>query len=289
MKALLKIELNKAVKNKAFITSITIGIILAILSLIYCLSILAIDNSMASVYDSSNIIYDPEVGLSILFNNWIGGEGGSLGTAIFYYIFPILCALPYGWSYCVEQKSGYTRLIIAQTGKKTYFMAKYIATFISGGLAMIIPLITSILLSALFFPAITPYPSYDIYYAVFVKSMFSEVYYSHPFLYIFIYLCINFIFCGIITCTSMAAVSFIKQKYIVTLIPFSICMILHLSMRILYTDPDKDYINLSPFIAMKPIDMNYRNSPLYIFILSLVLFAATFFITNIWEKKHEVY
>lgn len=283
---LIKMEIKKSLHNKAFYMSIVIGMVFAILSLIYCVSIYNKDmTAMQNVGD----IKAPITPIYSMFNHWIGGEAVSLGTSVFFFIFPLLCAIPYGWSYCVEKNSGYRRTIIVQSGKRNYYMAKYIATFISGGLAMVIPMIFSFILAAAYFPAIKPDVMYDIYYAVFKNSLMSELFYTTPFLYVVIYLCIDFVFCGALACCSMAMAAFVKQKYVVTLVPFVICLALHFSMKFTFDSTNPYNKEFSPFCYLRPCGARYPASIEIIGGTLLVILMITLTIINIWEKRHEIY
>ena len=287
MRRLLRIEIGKALKNKAFFISLAIGIACVVLSLIYKVNIYNRDMDMAA--ETSEIKQSSEAAIYSLFNSWIGGEFLSLGTGVYYFIFPVLCALPYGWSYCVERKSGYVRTMIVQCGKGKYYVAKYIATFMSGGLAMVIPLIASVMMTAAFFPAVKPDVIYDVYTGVFKTTFMSGLYYSVPFLHMFLLLCINFVFCGLLACCSMAAVSVIRQKHVVTLVPFVICLALNMLTSVMYNENNYHNVEYSPFYFLKSCASRVPSSGLVIGIITLVLFVVTFVTVNVWERRHEVY
>ena len=91
--------------------------------------------------------------------------------------------------------------MIVRTGKQRYLTAKYIATFISGGLTMVVPLITNFMLTALFVPAIKPVPTYDTTYGVFGNSIFSRT-----ILYTSAGICIAIPVCGfhVLWCSDMS-------------------------------------------------------------------------------------
>ncbi len=290
MKILLKTELKKALKNKAFLASVIISILLTILSLIFCVSIYNRDmRDMELIRGMDNYSANPDISIYSLFNHWIGGESMSLGSSVYFFIFPILCAMPYGWSYCVERKSGYTRTMVVLAGKKKYFAAKYIATFVSGGLAVVIPFIINIAMTACFFPAIKPEIENDIYYAVFKNGLMSELFYSKPFLYLFFYLIIDFVFCGLLADISLAAASFIKQKYVTVMIPFVVCLLIHLSTKFIYDAAGNYSREISPFYYLRATDTRLPASFAVIGVTAFIIFVVTFVITNIWERKHEIY
>ena len=91
MKNVLQIELNKAIKTRYFAISIIIGTMIGIVGLVYNVNL--VYNSQ--IYDGINPCYE---GFT-LFNHWIGGEGFSLGSSLYFFVFPLLIALPYGWSF----------------------------------------------------------------------------------------------------------------------------------------------------------------------------------------------
>lgn len=292
MKNILGIELKKAVMNKGFLTAVLIGIFLAVVSFIYNVSINKNDtNAMTEYAESDGVTYNPDTASDTLFNNWIGGEGGSLGTVVYYFIFPLLITLPYGWSFVSEKKSGYWRTMAVYCGKRNYYVCKYIAMFLSGGMAMVIPLIFSIMLTACYFPAVKPFVVYDIYYAVFSNSLFADLYYTYPFIYLLVYLVIDFVFCGVLACLCMTAALFIKQKPIVMVTPMLFCMAVNFCTKFVYDAAIHSYNNkeLSPLYYLKPYSNRYPSDMMVIAMTAVALFIVTFVISYGWERHNEIY
>lgn len=87
-----------------------------------------------------------------LFTSWIALHPTGSGSMLFYLILPILSAIPYGWSYCWDRKTGYYHQVITRMGRKSYFAAKNLAVFISGGLAAGLPVLMDLLACAMFLP-----------------------------------------------------------------------------------------------------------------------------------------
>ena len=103
MKEMLKLEFRKALRNKSFYISLIIGCIITMFSLVYNIEIYQ-NEIMMIQGDRLNPMY----GVLSLFNRWIGGEPFSFGSSAYFFVFPLLVAIPYGWSYCEEKQSGYT-------------------------------------------------------------------------------------------------------------------------------------------------------------------------------------
>lgn len=271
MKKTVMVEIRKSIKTKYSLLTLLIGTIITMVSLIYNIQILL--QAKSSIYEG----YNPCNEAYILFNHWIGGEAYSLGSSLYFFVFPILIAIPYGWSYCEELTSGYRLQIIARVGKKKYIIGKYIATFISGGLAMTTPMLINFMMTALFFPAIKPVVSYDTMYGVFGYSLFSELYYTHPFVYVVLYLILDFIFCGSLTCLTMISAKYIKHKWVNCIFPFLVCMIINLCSNFFISTSKQNY-EISPFYFLRPAESAYpaKLSIILIMLFGIILFTIIY-------------
>ena len=78
------------------------------------------------------LAHNPDLPLFTFYNSWVGGDDLSLAAALFYALLPVGAALPFGWSYCTEHKSGYLKNIYTRVDKKTYLAGKALAVFLSG-------------------------------------------------------------------------------------------------------------------------------------------------------------
>lgn len=290
-KNIFKSELKKAVKNKFFALSLLISCIITLFSLVYNVNIYN-NHFSEEIALVSTTISNPYYEMFSLFNHWIGGECFSSGSTIYFFVFPLLVAIPYSWSYCEEKTSGYLRMVVVRSGKTAYFLSKYAAVFVAGGLAMVLPLLFNFVSAAMFFPALKPEVIYDTAYGVFGGSLMSMLYYTKPFLYVFLYLCIDFIFGGLIACISFLFATVLKNKWIITILPFMSCLALHYARQFVYTDFTgyvKQYKEVSPLYFLRPVQSAYVASWNIILAEAAILFLTTFLITMLWERNHEIY
>src|SRR5690625_417060 len=188
-KNLLKIELTKAIKNKFFVTTLIIGLVFTLFSAWY-----RIDLYQYTQWQLNNSGGNQMTQAFNLYNNWIGGEAISLGFVFFFTLLPLLAVMPYGWSYYIENKTGYVKAVVTRSSKREYFLTKYIATFIAGGLVILIPLVVNFVVVALFVPAVTPTISYAVFCLIRKSHMASQMYYTYPILCVLLYLILDFIF-----------------------------------------------------------------------------------------------
>jgi hypothetical protein len=142
------------------------------------------------------------------------------------------------------------------------------------------------MLTACYLPAMTPNSQWDIYTGVFSQSLMSQLYYTVPFLYLFIYLLIDFVFCGLIGCLSFAVTHLIKNRVVVVLFPFAVLLVWQYLSRSLERSLE---ITLSPTEFMHPSTGAYPAVWSVIIIEGIILFAATFLPTIIRGRKYEIY
>ena len=285
MCSVLKLELKKAFKNKFFWISVVLGCLITLLSFEHMVN-MYYEGMSAISGNSTDIIYDPHIGINTVFNCWIGGEPFSLGSSIYFFVFPLLIALPYGWSYSEERKCGYRRMMITKTGKKKYYCAKYVAVFLSGGVAMVLPLIFNFWMTLLVVPAILPDVTMNMFYSVFGGSFLAELYYTVPFLYVAIYLFIDFVYCGFLVCICMAVSGIVRQKWGVVLIPFLLLLFVHVITDYIYSDPSVAYKELSPLYFLRGVEVRYSFSGSIILLFGLLVISL---IGIIKEYRNEIY
>ena len=208
--------MKKVFKGKLFWFVIAFAVVLTVLSAVYELQSSKKDfdtlagfgyNVMSATLDNTYV-------------NTVYRDFTSITPAMFYRFIPLICVLAYGWSYSSDVRSGYIKSIITRTSKSKYLISKYFATFISGGLVVLIPILVNILTLACFMPFRMPNVSDSIYYAELSAFAFANLFYKVPALYMVIILIFHFILGGLFATFAMAVSMFTTNKYIVTLFPF---------------------------------------------------------------------
>lgn len=220
MRNLLKMELKKAFQNKVFLMMLAIGLVIAIISVIQNLPkyYKFLENNAYAVEKGMEM--NPLWPMFTPYSNWLGNDFTYSMTPLFYTLFPLLACLSYGWSYFGERKSGYVMNVAVRTNKRShYFLAKYIAVFISGGTVVVLPMLLNFLVISCFIPAYQPDLFYDMYYSVSTHFL-RDWFFAMPQLFIAAILAINFIFSGLIAACSMALTFFLKNKFTIVLLPF---------------------------------------------------------------------
>lgn len=219
MRNLIKMELKKAFGNWMFLISLVIGLVIAGINTWENIDSYLWNAQMQAKAAAAGVIYTYDH-LDSCYRLWMGMDYGSAFTSLFYVLLPLLACLGYGWSYFGERRSGYVMNVVARSRKKSqYFLAKYIAVFLSGGAVILIPMLCNFLAVACFVPAYLPEHIFNLYIPVNTHFL-RDLYFSAPILYTAYVMLLDFLFAGLLASCSMALAFFIKNKFAVVLVPF---------------------------------------------------------------------
>lgn len=283
MRNLLKAELRKTLKSRLFLLSLVIGCVMALITFAQAfnryyysdLSILKNIEDMERTGQSRDIY----IGSQTLYNQWMGGNRYSLGSSLFFALAPILAALPNGWSFSEELYSGYLTEITPKKGRRAYFLSKLAASFVSGGLTIIIPLLFNVLLTALTIPAIAPNPLYSAYFGLARGTVLSVMFYTHPLAAIGLMLFIDFLFGGLFAWLSLTTALFVRARTATVIVPYLILTFSGMGQSFLYYTT---YISIAPLDMLHPFSTtNYVYWPvLLIWMTILVIVTAPIIIVK---------
>jgi hypothetical protein len=288
MKNLLKTELRKALKNKFFIFSVLLGMFFVIISAFYVLRVYYSELGTIGIINQikeKGIQQNPIIEGTTLYNSWIGGEGLSLGYTLFFTLLPVLAMLPCGLAISEELRGGYLHVIVPKCGRKNYFLSKIISAFVAGGLAVTIPLVFSLLLISLFIPAITPNVIYFMYYPISHGDFLSGIIYTYPMLFTALYLCIDFVFSGLIACLSISAAFLFKHRAAPIVVPFLFIIGSDMARAFLYYIC---YVQISPLILLHAIPMAGSSKAPVMLAWLLIFFFMTVPFIMIRGCKREI-
>lgn len=160
------------------------------------------------------------------FDRWLGGENYSFQAKIYFMFLPILCALPHSASWLFDGASGFGNQVIIRRGQRDYVRAKYLVTFLSGAAVAVLPLLFDFLITNLVVPAVCPQAGYGLS-PINATKLWGDAYFSHPFLYLLVYLLMDGAFYGLFTTLSLTGTIYLKNRYLVQLLPFLAYMALY--------------------------------------------------------------
>lgn len=212
-------EIKKSIFNKGMLLSLFIGHLISI------------------IYWGENYYkqYTRQIGIQELdyyvnqseetpFVMWIVGHPNKYYVVLLY-LLPILAVLPYAASYWREKRTGYEKNVIIRCSRAKYRISKYIAVFLSGGLAVSLVWITDLMMCFTYFEYRMPVSSA---YATMTGSntMLGVFFYKHPFIYCGIFIVAAFVFAGAIATVSLWISTISNNYFTVMLIPFLVITML---------------------------------------------------------------
>lgn len=203
----IKFELKRMILSISF----RFGIVLS--------CIFSVANFIQNVYYKLNNINDFSV-----FEKWLGTSNETFGGLAFYWLFPIIASIPYGWTLCDEIHNGYAMQILSRSSNKRYFISKMIVSFLSGGIVIALPLVLDFFLITALDRAYYPQPN-DLTSSIWAGSFCSTLYYKNPILFVFTWTSIEFLWGGAIAALCCALGMYIKKKLILipTMLLIFIC------------------------------------------------------------------
>lgn len=223
MKKLIQIECHRAFHSSGFWISLCIGCAIVIAH--FFTTVLPAAPVISFFTDPANA---DKMMMNIpgrLYSIWLGGSPMNMFTTLYFLILPLLAVLPFGSSLFQDLHGGFTRSVCVRANRKDYFGAKYIATFLSGGTAVVIPLVFSFLVTSLFHPMINPEPATS---STLIRnsSNFPWLFQNLPLVYVAIYLVIIFLFSGLFACVGLIATYHVGYSFLVLIAPFAIYMLI---------------------------------------------------------------
>lgn len=261
-------EIKRGLKRKTFIIAFIILLLLGILHSV-SLSRYESKQDILNVYSNASLFsaYDG----FFLFAPSIYGK-------ILFVILPLINSFGYADSYLEDKQSGILKYILLRKQKGKYLCSKYFANFVISGGAVAISLLVSQIIVFLKIPSIEPNPILGAQ-TICSTQMFSKVFYSHPSIYILIWIIIMFLYSGVFASISMSLSIFIKKRTVVIMSSFMLFSILSIILESL----GKSGYNPLYFLYL------YIDSNAYvIFGEVLVLFFISFSIFFIGGSRDEI-
>lgn len=284
MRSLCKIEIWKAFHNKGFYIALGVGILLCMLDTAQNIGLVKEYFWNSSVITLSNGVVwrtaNPDD--TSVFYNWMGVTTLKLSNIIFYFIFPILAAMPYGWAGLMERKNGYCNHIWIRSDKKKELIGKYIAAFLSAGCAIAAPIILSFLMSAMVMPMNNPRVTNNIS-TIHQPQFGSLLFYRHPLLFVLADIGLIFLWGGILGGMSLAVGMLVKNKVAAVVVPFCVCLLIEMGYELNIWATDTE---CSPFRLFHMVTIRGTRGTI-IFGEIILLFILSFAILGLKGFKDE--
>ncbi len=268
---MLRFELKRAFCGRAFVLALFLG----------CAITLS-DVFLNVIPEANNPNWDLAMAVKMgaypqsVYNSWIGGQARTLPSTLFYLFMPLIAAIPFADSYCFD-KSGYIKNIATRCSIKDYLISKYIAVFLSAGIAVSIPIIVNFIATAAVVPCLVPQAS-TFLFSISARSAFDKIFYTTPFVYFLIYLVIDFVIAGLFAGIALAVVIITKNRYVAVILPFAVYLALYFIAGV------TGILSLSPFELARAAQIEPFSFIRFAGYIA-ILFAATFIPYYVYGSK----
>ena len=221
----MKIEVKRILKNKLFWSVLLIGCLISISQYF-----MYVRPCVKYLTDYQNVPFG-SLCPHTWYEKWIGGEYFTFQSYIYFLIIPIIAAVPCAITLSKDKITGYQYQLFTRGKKRNYYISKYVVSFISGGIAVLIPLLINLWLSITTLPSIIPDPTTGTSMITNIQMM-SEFYFLNPNLYILIYLFVIFMYSGVFSVFVLIIGEITKNLFISILFPFMSYVFVYVMLNI---------------------------------------------------------
>ena len=218
---MIKLELKKAFTTPWFYLSLAVLMLCALMSTVY-----SIDsyqniriNGFPHYFENGKMTVNEYYATWNCYQKWIGSELVSLASTLFFTLLPVCAVLPYASAFHQERKVGYLRVMLPQCGKKSYFLAKTMAVFLTGAAVVILPLVVNFLAVSAFIPATAPQVNYNFYNYVLFGDLWADLFFNQPLLYVAVYILLDSLFGGLLGLFAFALSFLIRNRVVILVLP----------------------------------------------------------------------
>lgn len=220
VKNVVKLEIKRAICNQRMVAAVFIGCLINIAHVVQRPYQCYLSNQ------NMDFLKYPLSYPSTVIDTWICADMTSMESFLFFLILPLLATLPYGTSYFVDKQSGMIKSLYVRVSRREYLVSKYIATFLAGGIVVIMPLIVNLLCCMSLLPNLLPQTIYPGN-AIDPNTFLCSIFYSFPTLYLVIYLIIDFLLAGIFACIALSCSFITDYRIVVAFCPFFLQLVIN--------------------------------------------------------------
>lgn len=160
------------------------------------------------------------------YTAWIAVDHIPMAVELFFVLAPLMVTLGYAWSLASDFQSGYIEQLVTRTSRFRYYRAKYTATFVSGALIIMLPLVVNFLICACFIPSYTPDPFDAMYIPIGQTELFGSLFYSIPLAYVVLRTITDGILCGLWAVVVLALSTILHNRVALIAIPYIFLLLL---------------------------------------------------------------
>ena len=179
--------------------------------------------------------------------------------------------------------------MIVRVGRQPYYLSKGIVCFFAAFITIVIPLILNFAVTAAFIPSTVPQINYEIYNHVYFGAMWADLFYTHPALYVALYILLDGLFAGLIALIGYAFSFYITNQFAAAAFPLLLFWgIDYLSGLLARAIPGAKWsYEISPIAYLHSATLRYDPNAAIILIEAVMLFCsaiAIIFKRGVWHE-----
>lgn len=277
----LSTELWKALHNPMFYAALAIG---CGIGMINVLENIPIAREISATIRAEDYVGSRSPWGFSLFLLWMPVSGMSYGKMLFGLVWPILAAMPFGWSYLQERRGGLYNQLSFRAGRRVCYLSKYIAVFVSGGLVVAVPVLANLMVNAMF----CPYELPNVLNMLQIGDGYalSELYFTTPWVYALLWCGIDFLLGGAAAGLCFVVGAWFRLQVMVILTPFALLLVLDAVFETVRSQYGWN-LELSPLQLAAAVPE--RANPEWAVALAFLGMAAVGFGVGYWQvMRHEL-
>ncbi len=278
-------ELWRATHNRMLFLSLLAGCLISFMDVMQtaAITLQMQDQSLRALAESLPASKSPAPNTAFL--RWMSVGNLSLSAKMFFLIWPILAALPCGSSLSQDRQSGYYEQVVVRCGRSRYFLGKFTVCFMTGGVAVSLPLVLNLMMNAMIYPICVPQfhvPGCSIGNGYFL----AELLYTEPWFFCAAWCGIAFLWGGGAASLCLVIDGKIRNNVVIMLFPLVVLWAASGVLSVV-SDMFQVSVTLSPLSLVRAAPL--KPNPWWVIfpeILLICTFSAGIGYWNI--KKHEL-
>ena len=269
----IKLEIKRSFRSRGFLIAVIIGIV--------CILYKNIDFyiKIREYYEAfpKGEFYE-ELNKQTFYSVWLVGDFTNAITMYIFYFLGLIVTIPFGVSYYLDKKKGYVKNICVRAGRKCYLKAKFTAVFLSGGVAVLVPVLLDFLFSKIWIPHDFVYMPFTI---LNTRSEWGVFVIDHLYISAIIIFVAWFVFGGALATVSLVVSVIAEDYFTIMLTPFFLMLIL---IYIPNFVPDKLY----KYFPYYFLSMFGDSNPIIGIVISGLMTILTFSSFYVAEAKKDI-
>ena len=277
MRSCLTIELKRALASKGMAVSALFG--LAVVAYYAWVDLAEYAGSTAAFAKEAALYSSMNFGADLIWPHWMPMDPFSLHGYLLVLTLPLTAGLPHAGSLFRDRADGYVRVVCTRVSRGVYLLSKWIATFISGGVVAVVPMLAALAYALTRYPFIAPIVGSGHHVAG-PGILFAELFMTHPGAWIMLCMALLFTAGGLLASLGLAVTFITDHAVVVHLLPMLLLYVIEMLLVALGQGA------FGPFTLIDPA----RNvhSPLIALVILLAVLAAASAIPLIRAARTEL-